>query len=197
MSSAISRPSLVLNRQWQPVGVTQVSRALLLLWQDHARVVDPDDYQQYNWDEWLLFEPAPGEPCVRTVRQAIRAPEIVALLHYDRVPNAAVVFSRRNVQKRDRFTCQYCGRQTCSEDLTIDHVLPRARGGETTWENCVAACVKCNRSKADRTPEQAGLRLRKRPTRPMWSPWYATQSSRLKSWKNFVRSGQDLATVEV
>ncbi len=91
----------------------------------------------------------------------LRVPEVVALQHFDRLPLAAVAFSRRNVAKRDHFTCQYCGSQPGVEDLTIDHVLPRAQGGTSSWTNCVAACAPCNARKADRTPEQAGMRLRK------------------------------------
>ena len=80
---------------------------------------------------------------------------MITLTEYDRVPANAVTFSRRNIYKRDRYTCQYCGVQPGSEELTIDHVLPRSRGGTSTWENCVLACLECNKRKADRTPDRS------------------------------------------
>ena len=76
------------------------------------------------------------------------------------MPAAAVTFSRRNIFKRDRYVCQYCGSQPGSEELTIDHVVPRSQGGVSSWTNCVLACMTCNKRKADRTPEQAGMMLR-------------------------------------
>ena len=76
--------------------------------------------------------------------------------------------------------------QPGSEDLTIDHVIPRSRGGVSSWENCVLACMSCNKRKADRTPEQAGMRLRRRPFRPRWRPLYAEQHLRIASWSRFL-----------
>ncbi|MFZ5833357.1 MAG: HNH endonuclease, partial [Planctomycetota bacterium] len=73
-----------------------------------------------------------------------------------------------------------------SEELTIDHVLPRSQGGVSSWENCVLACMACNKQKADRTPEQAGMKLRKQPTRPAWKPLYADHTMRIASWSKFV-----------
>ena len=116
----------------------------------------------------------------------MRAPEVVTLTEYDRLPEAAAAFSRRNIFKRDRFVCQYCGNQPGSEELTIDHVVPRAQGGVSSWKNCVLACVECNTRKADRTPGQAGMSLRKQPSRPLWKPFYASHGMRIESWSKFV-----------
>ncbi len=132
------------------------------------------------------------------------------------MPTQAVKFSRRNVFKRDKMTCQYCGRQgripwetdevqavdqkqptrqpkktrprrqLGSEELTIDHVVPRAQGGQSSWTNCVLACVDCYSRKADRTPAEAGMRLRKTPTRPTWKPIYAQRMNRIESWSKFI-----------
>lgn len=185
-TTALKRPTLVLNRNWQPVNVASVARALTLVWNDNARVVCPETYQLFDWADWARFEPAEHELCVRGIKQNFCVPEVVALTGFDRLPNAHVAFSRRNIFKRDHFTCQYCGLQPRPSDLTIDHVLPRAQGGTSTWENCVLACVDCNHSKADRTPEQAGLRLRKTPKRPKWNPAYSRHNLRLDSWQKFV-----------
>ena len=97
-----------------------------------------------------------------------------------------MTFSRRNIFKRDRFTCQYCGVQPGSEELTLDHVIPRAQGGESRWENCVLACLTCNKRKADRTPQQAGIRLKHEPVKPTWNPLYTAHELRIESWSKFV-----------
>lgn len=186
VSSVLERPTLVLNRNWQPVNVATVARALVLLWNETARVVDPADYQLYGWREWLQLVPAPGELFIRAVSRRLRVPEVVSLVEYDRLPSATVSFSRRNIFKRDHYACQYCGKQPGSEELTIDHIIPRSRGGVSSWENCVLACMGCNKRKADHTPEQAGLRLLRRPFCPTWRPLYADHHMRIESWARFL-----------
>ena len=186
MVTSLARPTLVLNRVWQPVGVASVARALTLVVADRARIVDPEDYRQYSWSDWAELIPKDDEPFVQAVQFRLRVPEIITLTGYDRVPSNAVTFSRRNIFKRDRFTCQFCGRQPGSEELTIDHVLPRSHGGTSTWENCVLACIDCNARKADRTPEQARMPLRHAPIRPTWKPLYAAHGTRISSWSRFI-----------
>ncbi len=216
VTKVLQRPTLVLNRNWQPVNVATVARALVLLWNETARVVDPADYQLYTWADWAKLRPCNGEDCIQAVRFKLRVPEVVALSSYDRLPTAHVTFSRRNIFKRDHYTCQYCGRQgrshlraaDCafgtvaernglheeirprlqpgSEELTLDHVVPRAQGGVSSWENCVLACMACNKRKADRTPEEAHLHLRKKPVRPTWKPLYADHELRIESWAKFL-----------
>ena len=216
MTDVLNRPTLVLNRNWQAINVATVARALIMLWNESAKVVDPVDYQLYDWNDWSKLVPDRDEPFVQAVRQRFRVPEVVTLTEFDRLPAAAVTFSRRNVFKRDRFTCQYCGRQGRShygnggdaggietasstrsqgnrprlqlggDELTIDHVVPRARGGESSWTNCVLACLECNKRKADRTPAQAKVRLRKEPVRPTWKPLYSEHASRMESWSKFI-----------
>jgi 5-methylcytosine-specific restriction endonuclease McrA len=186
VSTLLQRPTLILNRNWQPVNVSTVARALVMLWNETVRVVDPADYQLYTWSDWARLRPRDDEPFVQAVSFRLRVPEIVTLNEYDRLPAKAVSFSRRNVFKRDRFTCQYCGVQPGTGELTIDHVLPRSHGGESTWENCVLACLNCNKRKADRIPQQANMRLRNAPGRPRWKPLYAPQDIRIESWAKFV-----------
>src|SRR5690606_34575218 len=98
---------------------------------------DPADFRQYTWDDWTRLRPNENEPVIRTNSFQLRVPEVITLTTYDRVPTNSVTFSRRNVFKRDRFTCQYCGSQPGSSELTIDHVVPRAQGGTSSWDNCV------------------------------------------------------------
>jgi 5-methylcytosine-specific restriction endonuclease McrA len=186
VAKALELPTLVLNRNWQPVNVATVARALVLLWNESARVVDPEDYRTYTWADWSQLRVREGDPFIQAIRLRLRAPEVIVLADYDRLPSAAVSFSRRNLFKRDRWTCQYCGVQPGANELTIDHVVPRSQGGTSTWENCALACVTCNKRKADRTPQQAGLKLHKQPVRPRWKPMYARHTVRIESWSKFV-----------
>jgi 5-methylcytosine-specific restriction endonuclease McrA len=182
----LRRPTLVLNRNWQPVNVATVARALVLLWNESARVVDPHDFQTYTWEDWSRLDPRTDEAFIQAVRFRLRVPEVIALTHYDRLPEVSVTFSRRNIFKRDHFTCQYCGVQPGMEELTLDHVLPRSRGGQSRWDNCVLACLECNKRKADRTPEQAHMRLRRKPVQPIWRPMYAPHEVRIERWSKFI-----------
>ena len=186
VAKMLNRPALVLNRNWQPVNVATVARALVMLFNEAARVVDPHDYQLYTWADWSRLAPRDGEPFIQAVSMRLRVPEVIVLAGYDRLPEAAVAFSRRNIFKRDHYTCQYCGVQPGGEELSIDHVIPRSHGGASTWDNCVLACVECNKKKADRTPAEAGLKLRKQPCRPQWKPLYAAHNVRVESWSKFV-----------
>ena len=181
----LDEPTLILNRNWQPVGIARVSRALTKLFNDSAHVVDPETYQLHDWDSWQA-QPVDGDAFIQGRGFRLRVPEVITLAKYDKVPQNAVTFSRRNIFKRDRFTCQYCGAQPGTEDLTIDHVLPKSRGGISSWTNCVLACSDCNHRKADRTPEEARMPLKQQPVKPKWRPIYATRSVRRASWTKFI-----------
>jgi 5-methylcytosine-specific restriction endonuclease McrA len=186
MTAVLERPTLVLNRNWQPVGVATVARALIKVWNESAVIVDPADFQTYSWDDWARLEPRNGDPSIRTQKMELRVPEVVIMTGYDKVPSYVVTFSRRNLFKRDGYTCQYCGCRPGSEELTIDHVVPRAQGGTSTWDNCVLACVRCNARKADRTPSEARMPLRRDPFRPAWRPVFASRGVRIDSWTKFL-----------
>ena len=185
-SSVLQRPTLVLNRNWQPVNITSVARSMSMVYRGSARVVDPTSYQLFDWQDWSEVPVAEDELYVQAISQRFRVPEIISLKGFDKLPNSLVTFNRRNIFKRDRFTCQYCGKQPDRQELTIDHVLPRSRGGTSTWGNCVLACLSCNRRKADRLPVEAGMRLRKEPIRPVWTPAYSRHSMQIQSWRSFI-----------
>ena len=186
VAAALERPTLILNRNWQPVGIATVAKSLVKVWNDNACIVDPVDYQQYTWADWAQLAPEAGELVIRTRTSRLRVPEVIVLTSYDRLPANVVTFTRRNIFKRDRYTCQYCGQQPASDELTIDHVVPRAQGGVSTWENCVLACIDCNTKKANRTPAQAKMPLRREPVQPAWRPLYAAHKLRIDSWSKFV-----------
>ncbi len=182
----LERATLVLNRSWRPVHVTTVRRALCMVFREAARIVSPESLATFTFEQWL-DQPVPAdEVAIRSPRIRIAAPEVILLRHYDRVPCHEAPFTRRNLFLRDDFTCQYCGRRCSTDHLSVDHVLPRSRGGSTSWENCVLACVACNARKADRTLKEAGLHLLRPPVRPRWTPYLNLRpSQRMDSWAKF------------
>jgi 5-methylcytosine-specific restriction endonuclease McrA len=143
--------TLVLNVGYDPVRVVPWTAAVTMLWLEKADVVS-----EY---------PA----VIRSQTIEIQMPAVLRLRKRQR-KTGAVRFKRRYVFARDRWTCQYCGERFVATGLTYDHVLPRARGGKTRWENIVTSCGPCNHEKANRTPEEAGMKLLKRPKKPRWMP---------------------------
>jgi 5-methylcytosine-specific restriction endonuclease McrA len=142
---------LVLNATYEPLNVVSMRRAVVLLLKEKAQVVEAAD-------AWL-----------RSERIALPLPLVIRLVYYVRIPRRfSLPVSRRTVLARDHYTCQYCKAQPGKSQLTIDHVLPRSQGGETTWENVVTACGHCNRRKGNRTPEEARMPLRSSPRRPRY-----------------------------
>lgn len=179
--------TLVLNRNWVPVDITTVLNALTKVYEGAARVIKADDYSLHDFDSWAQLRVAEGAPCIRTATLEIPVPEVIVLAKYGDVPVRGVAFSRSNLYRRDRYTCQYCGAKPGTQELTIDHVLPRSRGGTSTWSNCVVACVKCNFKKANRTPVEAGLKLAKTPCKPTWTPKLTLARIPYRaSWEKFV-----------
>ena len=167
----LSTSVLVLNRLYQPVHVTSVRRALILLYRGAAKAVD-EQYQTFDFESWAEMSAALHEECIGTPRKRLRVPRVILLQAYDHLPRARVRFSRLNIYARDHNTCQYCGRTPQRAELNLDHVIPRSRGGVTSWENVVCSCVRCNLRKGGRTPEEARIKLLRQPTRPRWTPFF-------------------------
>lgn len=168
MMNLLNESVLVLNRHWTAVHVTTAHRALNLLYADHARVVG-EDFQTYSFDSWRdISEYVQSVGMIKTPSFQIAVPEVIMLSRFQKLPPRQIKFSRRNIYQRDRHTCQYCGKIPARDELTIDHVLPRSRGGKTTWENVVLACVRCNTRKGSKLLSEAGLTLLNEPVRPHW-----------------------------
>jgi 5-methylcytosine-specific restriction endonuclease McrA len=141
----LQKPVLVLNSSYEPINVCAARRALVLVLKGVAAAEEH------------------GNANVHSARQAIRVPSVIRLLEYRRIPLQTRSLSRKNILMRDRYTCQYCLRTFNSGELTLDHVMPRSRSGETAWENLVACCHVCNNRKGNRTPEEANMRLARAP----------------------------------
>jgi len=192
MSSLLNQQVLVLNRLWQAVNVCSARRALTLLFEGQAQVVlggDDGTFQTYNFREWKDLSKGSNSPdCVHSISFRIRVPRVILLLIFDRMPKKEVKFTRHNIFERDLNTCQYCGFIFDRSELNLDHVIPRDRGGPTTWENIVCSCIPCNTRKANRTPREAGMLLVRKPKRPKWRPFVQVNLSLNyhESWKHFI-----------
>jgi 5-methylcytosine-specific restriction endonuclease McrA len=188
---ALNRQVLVLNKHWMAVHVCTARRALTLVYQELARIV-AEDFRTYDFDSWReLSSFAHGDGArVHAPGFDMLLPEVIVLARYHRNPPRRVKFNRRNIFMRDRHACQYCGKRPKDDDMTIDHVLPRSRGGHTAWENVVLACTQCNVAKGSRLPEECGMKLLRPPKRPNW---IAMQLPRDADGRDFWQKFIDLA----
>jgi 5-methylcytosine-specific restriction endonuclease McrA len=184
---SLKKPVLILNKVWMPIRVVPAIRAFTLLFAGKASVVDVLDYQVFNWDEWCLTEPVEDEEFVTTSNSKIRVPEVIVLSKYDKLPKKGMKLTKRNIFIRDGFTCQYTGEKVSTKNGDIDHVIPKSKGGKTSWDNLVVCAKAVNRKKADRTPKEAGLRLLKTPTKPPPSVIFIDPKMDMPpSWSNFI-----------
>jgi 5-methylcytosine-specific restriction endonuclease McrA len=195
-SSALDASVLVLNKLYLPIHIVPARRAFAMLFREVAEVVwvDGNRFETHDFESWCELSalreqfPANDDEYVQTVNLEIRVPKIVRLLLYDRLPQRAVKFNRRNLYARDENRCQYCGRRFPTSELTLDHVVPRSRGGLSTWANLVCCCVACNARKGGRVPGEAGLKLIRRPFKPRRSPIIrlTIRNEKYRSWRHFV-----------
>ena len=175
--SLLNQPVLVLNQNYEPLHVCNVRRAVVLVARGKAEVIDQLDR---------------AAALLRTVTDEFAVPSVIRMVYFIRRPRPMVRLSRREVFARDRHTCQYCGAR--KPDLTLDHVVPRARGGGHSWENLVSACRACNHRKAGRTPDEARMRLRTRPVRPntTFAHIYLRHLERRPAWRPFFPGSEQL-----
>jgi len=178
---------LVLNRSYLPVHVTSVKRAFALLYQGVAKAVD-EQYRTFDFESWRDLSIEVQHERLGIVNGFIRVPRVLLLTAYERVPKRHVRFSRFNIFARDGNTCQYCHKKLPRTELNLDHVIPRSRGGMSTWENIVCSCHHCNRRKGGRTPDEAGMHLFRRPRRPEWTPFSSEMFSlrRYREWMPYL-----------
>ena len=164
--------TLVLTHTYQPHRVVSWQKAITMLFDGKVEVLS-----EYDED-------------IRSVSITVKMPAVVRLVRHVRHAKRGVKFSRANVLARDDFACQYCGRKAAPRELTFDHVVPRSQGGRTSWENIVTACARCNTRKGGRTPEQAGMALRKAPARPKELPMLVVRfdvgRSVPEAWKSWM-----------
>ena len=168
--------ALVLNKNFYAIHITNWQKALTLLYNGCAKAVD-ENLVTYDFNDWVelsaLMEKN-GTRFVHTSSLRIAIPEVIQLTRYDRLPRQEVKFSRQNIYSHYNYTCCYCGKKFPKPsklnkiELNLDHVLPQSRKGHSNWENIVLSCIPCNSKKGDKTPEEAGMRLLVKPSRPQW-----------------------------
>jgi 5-methylcytosine-specific restriction endonuclease McrA len=161
---------LVLNASYEPISVVSVRRAVILLLKEKAE----------------LIEAAEAE--LRSENVTMRLPLVIRLFYYVRIPyRVSLPITRRTVLARDHYTCQYCGRQPSRRDLTVDHILPRSRGGTTSWENVVTACQRCNARKGNHTPDEVNMHPLLPPSRPRYIALAMIESSEARrAWDKYI-----------
>ncbi len=197
--SALDSSVLVLNKLFMAIHIISVRRAFCLLCKDLAEVVHLEDGQftSYDFESWREVSEyrakhfrQQDDDWVRTVSTEIQVPRVIRLLSYERLPKQTVKFNRRNIFARDNNQCQYCGKRHATTELSLDHVIPRSQGGQSSWENIVCSCLRCNVKKGGRTPKQAGIALIRKPEKPKRSPLLSLKmtQSKYESWKTFLEN---------
>lgn len=168
--SVINRHVLMLNQNYEPLTMCSARRAVVLLFQGKVEMVETADSLK-----------------IRTVNRAYDVPSVVRLWQYRKVPYKRIMLTRRNVLARDSNQCQYCS--TTRGPMTVDHIVPKTHGGSDSWDNLVAACARCNNRKGDRLPEEAGMKLRRRPFRPTIVTFLQKKVSVADTWKPYLFMG--------
>ena len=163
---------LVLNATYEPLNIVSLRRAIVLLLKEKAETVEAT------------------ERMIRSANFSLPTPSVIRLVYYVRVPRRLQIpLTRRTIMIRDGYTCQYCGAQPPKSSLTIDHVIPKVRGGGNTWDNVVCACKACNLHKGSRTPQEANMRLRSKPDRPKYLAIVTlSQTSAHQAWSKYIPS---------
>lgn len=179
MVVSLESTTLLLSQGFEPLGVISWQRAICLLSLGKVDVVEEYDR------------------AIRSMNLTIKMPAVARLRHHFRRPRHHIQFRRQYVLARDGWRCQYCGQRRAGHELTLDHVIPRSRGGARGWDNMVTCCIPCNRRKADQAPQQAGLRLKRQPARPTWFPailvrLYAQSAPAL--WRDYLLQAKKTAT---
>jgi len=159
---------LVLNQSYEPISICSPRKAIVLIFLSKAEIIA--EYPNKK---------------IRTINNSYTFPSVIKLKTYIKIPFKNVELSRKNIIKRDGNRCQYCGRK--SLEMTVDHIIPKSRGGQETWENLTSACIKCNNIKGNRTPEEAGMKLLSKPRKPNHLTFLIQNIDNIdNSWKTFL-----------
>ena len=166
MDSVLNRKVLVLNQGYEPLMVINAKRAIVLVIKEKVKMLE-----KYN-------------ESIRSVRASFDLPSVIRLNFYVHLRYKDIILNRRNILKRDNFTCQYCVRKLHSSELTIDHIVPKSRGGKSNWTNCVIACNKCNSKKGSNLISEIGFKLMRKPFKPKFN--MLDVDVKIKSWEHFL-----------
>jgi len=181
---------LILNKHWIPINTTTAKHSFALMYSENAKgiMIEEDKVVPLEWNEWVSLNLNETDRKIKTVTGFIKIPTVIVLNYYDKIPKQTIKFTQKSLWERDNFTCQYTNKKVTRTNGNIDHVIPKSQGGKTSWENCVIAHKEINAIKADRTPEQAGLKLLKKPSAPRIMPvsFYIRNKEEVKDWELFL-----------
>lgn len=187
--------TLLLNKLYIPIHIIDWKRSINLLYAKEARSLD-QDLLPYNFEDWVTLCNMPDFDdtyyhYVNSVSLKVAVPDILVLHDYKLVPRRDIKFTRENVFHRDDSKCAYCGKKFKRDELTIDHIIPKSKGGDNSWRNTISSCKICNNKKADRTPKEAGMKLLFHPTEPKWTDALSKAAARPNlrpNWLTFMKS---------
>ena len=185
--SVLYRPVLILNRNWVPVGVKSVKKAFIKVSSGVAHFLDTSNYMLHDIETWVNLK-ADEDNYVSTVSLKVKVPEIIVSNEYDGYKVCDVKLNKKNLLIRDNYRCQYTGEILSYSTATVDHIVPRSRGGQSIWTNLVICSKDVNRRKADKTLQETGLKLLNDPVKPKWNVHYAySVKSKPASWDKFLK----------
>lgn len=192
MSDVLNKSTvLVLNRNWQAIAVKTPAEAFSMMATGNATALNisrDDDMTPVRWEDWMKLPVNEGDNSIGTVHGPVRVPTVLVLARFDRVPKRRPKFCAKAIWERDGGICQYTGRKLKPNEGNIDHIVPVSRGGKSTWDNCVLADKKVNSKKGCKLPDEAGLKLLRRPAAPREIP--VTQLIRnthhVRDWEMFL-----------
>lgn len=182
--NVLTRPVLVLNRNWQAINETTVETALTDCAKGARTAIDTSTMSPMRWEDWIRLPIRDGDEVIRTPKLQVRAPTVIVACNFDQMPKKRPKLGRKGIGERDGYRCAYTGIH--DPEGTLDHVMPRSRGGKDTWENLVWSAKAVNHAKGDRTPEEAGLTLRIKPVAPKEVPVCARIRPRHPDWVHFL-----------
>jgi 5-methylcytosine-specific restriction endonuclease McrA len=182
---------LVLNRNWQAINVRTPQEAFCMMATNVATALEIEGEEfirPVTWEEWIALPIREQDEAVHTVRGQIRVPTVIVAVNYAKVPKKRPKLCARTIRERDGNRCQYTGRVLRPDEGSLDHVVPRSRGGKDAWENLVWSDKEVNQRKADRLPHEAGLRLLSKPRAPKELPAseFIRNAHEVQDWKLFI-----------
>lgn len=191
MSNLHKTTVLVLNRSWQAINIKTPADALSMMYTDNAtalEILGDDHMVPRKWQEWINLPQNDSYEYISTINYKIRIPKVIVLCNYDKVPIRRPKFSINGIWTRDNGICQYTGKKLSKNEGNIDHIIPKSRGGKSDWYNCVLSHKKINSIKANKTPEECGLKLIRKPHVPKQIPvsFYIKNKFNIKEWEPFL-----------
>ena len=191
MEALDKKTVLVLNKNWQAIHVKSPAEALTMMYAGNAtalNVLGKDQMIPCNWDDWVSLPNDDESEYISTVKNKIKIPKIIVLCNFSKIPVKRPRFSTNAIWKRDAGICQYTGKRLTKNEGNVDHIIPRSRGGKSSWTNCVLSNKTLNFKKGNKTPEECGIKLIKQPSEPKYLPitFFIKNHHNVKEWDTFL-----------